>query len=118
MVVYWILQCVILTGSPGDVTDLSISRDTTTCRFVVQWTIASSDPVCGQVFYTVVISTEGGGVFISDNTTLTNYTINETRDDTIYYVSVTASNNAGSSSNPATIMTSPNSMLIIMFMHL
>ena len=61
---------IYVTGQPGDVTDLTISSDTlTACSFVVQWSEPSNDPYS----YTVVISTEGGSLIITDNTTLTSY---------------------------------------------
>ena len=104
------LVCLcLLTGPPGDISDVNISPDTiTACSFVVQWSKASSDPVCGSVWYTVTILTEGRMLIITDNTTLTNYNVTGLNDNTVYHVSVTASNNAGSSSN-ATMSTMTNS---------
>ena len=89
----------ILTGPPGGISDINISPDTiTACSFVVQWSEPSSDPVCGTVWYTVTISTEGGKLIIADNTTMTNYNITGgLNSSTMYSVNVTASNNAGSS---------------------
>ena len=104
------LVCLcLLTGPPGDISDVNILPDTiTACSFVVQWNEASSDPVCGSVWYTVTILTEGGMLTITDNTTLTNYNVTGLNNNTVYNVSVTASNNAGSSSN-ATMSTMTNS---------
>ena len=97
-----------ITGPPGDVTGINISPDTiAACSFVVHWSKASSDPVCDPVWYTVTIST-GGMVIITDNTTLTNYTVTGLNDNTAYHVSVTANNNAGSSS-ATSVMTMTNS---------
>ena len=88
----------VLTGPPGGITDINISPDTiTACSFVVQWSESSSDPVCGTVWYTVTISTEGGILIITDNTTMTNYSVTGLNSSTLYSVNVTASNNAGSS---------------------
>ena len=87
----------VLTGPPGGITGINISPDTiTACSFVVQWSEPSSDPVCGTVWYTVTISTEGGILIITDNTTMS---VTELNSSTLYNVIVTASNNAGSS-NP------------------
>ena len=97
----------LLTGPPGNVTDLSISK-ITACSFVVQWSRPSSDPVCGTVWYTVIISNEGGVMIITDNTTMTSYHATGLNDSTVYHVSVTASNNAGSS-NVTNMMTTTNS---------
>ena len=92
-----------LTGPPGGITDINISPDTiTACSFVVQWSKPSSDPVCGTVWYTVTISTEGGILIITDNTTMTNYTITGLNSSTLYSVNVTASNNAGSGNTTVT----------------
>ena len=78
---------------------MTISLDTlTACSFVVQWSEPSNDPYS----YTVVISTEGGSLIITDNTTLTNYTVTELNSNTEYNVSVTA-NNVYGSSNTATV---------------
>ena len=88
----------VLIGPPGGITDTNISPDTiTACSFVIQWSEPSGDPVCGTVWYTVTISTEGGILIITDNTTMTNYSITGLNSSTLYSVSVTASNNAGSS---------------------
>ena len=64
--------------------------------------------MCGTVWYTVTISTEGGIVIITDNTTMTSYTVTGLNDNTAYHVSVTASNNAGNS-NPASVRIMTNS---------
>ena len=94
----------VLTGSPPDnVNNVNISPDTIiTCSFVVQWSKSSSDPVCGSVWYTVTISTEGGILIITDNTTMTSYNVTGLNDSTVYHVNVTASNNAGSSDSTGT----------------
>ena len=106
---------VIFTpGPPGDI--INISPDTiTACSFVVQWSEPSSDPVCGTVWYTVTISTEGGILIITDNTTMTNYNVTGgLNDSTVYHVNVTASNNAGSSSSAITsIRTNSNGKLTV-----
>ena len=65
--------------------------------------------MCGTVWYTVTISSEGGVVIITDNTTVTSYDVTGLNDDIVYHVSVTASNNAGSSSS-VTMMTMTNSI--------
>ena len=97
----------LLTDAPGNVTDISIST-ITACSIVVQWSRSSSDPVCGTVWYTVTISSEGGVMIITDNTTMTSYDVTGLNDNTVYHVSVTASNNAGSSSS-VTMITMTNS---------
>ena len=91
--------CSLSTGPPGDISDVNIPPDTiTACSFVVQWSRPSSDPVCGSVWYTVTV-TEGGMLIINDTTTLTDYNVTGLTNNTSYHVTVTASNNAGSSSN-------------------
>ena len=98
----------MLTGPPGGTTSINISPDTiTACSFVVQWSKASSDLVCGPVWYKITISTGGMGI-ITDNTILTNYTVTGLNDNTAYHVSVISNNNAGSS-NATTVMTMTNS---------
>ena len=90
---------LFLTGPPDDVSDIKIPTDTiTACSFVVQWSRPSSDPVCDPVQYTVMV-TRGGMLIINDTTTLTDYHVTGLNDSTSYLVTVTASNNAGSSSN-------------------
>ena len=64
----------------------------------MQWSEPSNDPYS----YTVVISTEGGSLIITDNTTLTSYTVTGLNSNTVYNVSVTA-NNVYGSSNTATV---------------
>ena len=107
---------ISIPGPPDDITSINISPDTiTACSFVVQWSEPSSDPVCGTVWYTVTISTEGGILIITDNTTMTNYNVTGgLNDNTVYHVSVTARNNAGSSSSATTsIRTNSNGKLCI-----
>ena len=66
--------------------------------------------MCGSVWYTITILTEGGMLIITDNTTMTNYNVTGLNDNTVYHVSVTASNNAGSSrSSTANVSTMTNS---------
>ena len=64
--------------------------------------------MCGSVWYTVTILTEGGMLIVTDNTTMINYNVTGLNDNTVYHVSVTASNNAGSSSTGMMIMTNSN----------
>ena len=47
-------------------------------------------------------------MIITDNTTMTSYDVTGLNDNTVYHVSVTASNNAGSSSS-VTMITMTNS---------
>ena len=101
----------LLTGPPGDITDIIIPPDIiTACSFVVQWSRPSSDPVCGPVQYTVTILIEGGMLIINDNTMLTNYTVTELNGNIVYYVAVTASNNAGSSGSVTNVRVMTNSI--------
>ena len=95
---------ILSLGPPDDITGINVLLDTiTACSFVVQWSEPSSDPVCGTVWYTVTISTEGGMLIITDNTTMTNYNVTGgLNDNTVYHVNVTASNNAGNSSSATT----------------
>ena len=58
--------------------------------------------MCGTVWYTITVSTEGGILIIIDNTTMTNYSVTGLNDNTVYHVNVTASNNAGSSDPTST----------------
>ena len=53
--------------------------------------------MCGSVWYTVTV-TEGGMLIINFNTSLTDYNVTGLTNNTSYHVTVTASNNAGSSS--------------------
>ena len=103
----------VLTGPPDDITGIHILPDTiTACSFVVQWNEPSSDPVCGTVWYTVTISTEGGILIITDNTTMTNYSVTGLNSSTLYSVNVTASNNAGSSdTNGTSVITNSGSAI-------
>ena len=98
-----------LTGPPGDISDLIIPPDTiTACSFVVQWSRPSSDPVCGPVQYAVTVTT-GGMLIITDTTTLTHCDVTGLNNNTVYHVTVTASNNAGSSSSMYTVSLMTNS---------
>ena len=104
----------VLTGPPGDISDISIRSDSiTACGFVVQWSKPSSNPVCSSILYTVTISTEGGLWSITDNTTLTHYAVTGLNSNTQYIVNVTASNNAGSSSSSIMMMTSSDGEFVI-----
>ena len=101
----------IPTGPPDDISDVTIPPNTTTaCSFEVQWSRPSSDPACGSVWYTVVIVTEGGVLIINYNTALTTNIVTGLNDSTLYNVSVTASNNAGSSSTTTSIQIMTNSI--------
>ena len=92
---------VYVTGQLGDINDLTAPSDTiTACSLVLQWSRPSSDPYS----YTVIISTEGGSLIITDNTTLTNYAVTDLNSNTVYNVSVTANNVCGSG-NPVTMKT-------------
>ena len=98
----------LLTGPLGEISDVNIPPDTiTACSFVVQWSRPSSDPVCGPVWYTVTV-TEGGTLIINVTTTLTDYYVTGLTNNTSYHVTVTASNNAGSSSTATRIFTRTN----------
>ena len=46
-----------------------------------------------MIYATVTILTEGGMLIITDNTTMTNYTVTGLNDNTVYHVTVIASNN-------------------------
>ena len=96
------------TGPPGDISDVN-SDTITACSFVVQWSRPSSDPVCGSIWYTVTI-TEGGMLIINDTTTLTTYNVTGLNNSTLYHVTVTASNNAGSSSSATSMSIRTNSI--------
>ena len=96
------------TGPPGDISDVNIPPDTiTACSFVVQWSRPSSDPVCGSVWYTVTVTE--GGMLIMANTTQTNSHVTGLTNNTSYFVTVTASNNAGNSSGATTVSIMTNS---------
>ena len=105
----------LLIGPPDDINDVNIPPDTiTACSFVVQWSRPSSDPVCGSIWYTVIV-TEGGMLIINDTTTLTTYNVTGLTVNTLYHVAVTANNNAGSSNSNASsisIRTNNNSKFI------
>ena len=70
--------------------------------------------MCGPVQYTVTV-TEGGMLIITDSTTLTHYDVTGLNNITLYHVTVTASNNAGSSSSVSNVrlMTNSNGESII-----
>ena len=105
--------CVLTGGPPDNVNNVSISPDT--CSILVQWNNASNDPMCSSVWYTVTTSTEGGMLIITDNTTMTNYSVTGLNDSTVYHVNVTASNNAGSSNSTGTsVMTNSIGKFIIL----
>ena len=98
----------LLIGPPGDINAVNITLDTiTACSFVVQWSRPSSDPVCGSIWYAVTV-TEGGMLIINDTTTLTIYNVTGLTNNTSYHVTVTASNNAGSSSSATSMPISTN----------
>ena len=105
------------TGPPGDISDVNIPPDTiTACSFVVQWSRPSSDPLCGLVWYTVTITNEGGMLIITNTTTLTYFNVIGLNDSTLYHVTATASNNAGSSSaTNMSIMTNNNGKSMHMY---
>ena len=113
------VRSYILTDLPGAITGINVSPDTiTACSFVVQWSEPSSDPFCGTVWYIVTISTEGGTLNITDNTTMTNYSVTGgLNNNTVYHVNVTASNNAGSS-DPTGTSVITNSIGKFVAMHL
>ena len=96
----------LFAGPPDDINDININ-EITACSFTVKWSKSFSNDLCGPVWYTVIMST-GGMVINTDNTTLTNYTVTGLNDNTAYHVSVTANNNAGSSS-ATSVMTMTNS---------
>ena len=99
-----LIMCV-LTGLPGNISNVNIQSDSiTACGFVVQWSEPSSNPACDLVVYTVTISTEGGLWIITDNTTMTHHAVTGLSSNTQYIISVTASNNAGSSNSSSDIM--------------
>ena len=102
MYIHNIRFLLLLKGSPSDITNLTILSDTiTACSFVVQWSRPSNDPYS----YTVRIATEGGSLFITDNTTLTNYTFTGLSSNIVYNVSVTANNDCGSSNTANMLVT-------------
>ena len=98
------------TGPPGDISDVNIPPDTiTACSFVVQWSRPSYDPVCDPVQYTVTVTDLERMLIINDTTALTDYNVTGLTNNTLYHVTVTASNNAGSSSSATSILISTNS---------
>ena len=113
----YIRICELTGGPPDNVNNVSISLDTSTaCSILVQWSKASSDPLCGSVWYTVTVLTEGGILIITDNTTMTNYSVAGLNYNTVYHVNVTASNNAGSSDSTGTsVMTNSIGKFIILY---
>ena len=99
----YIRICELTGGPPDNVNNVSISLDTSTaCSILVQWNNTSSDPLCGSVWYTVTILTEGGMLIITDNTTMIRYSVTGLNDSTVYHVNVIASNNAGRSNSTST----------------
>ena len=105
------IQHILLYPDDINITDLNILPHTlTACSIVVQWSRPFSDPLCGTVWYTVTISSEGRDMIITDNTTMTSYDVTGLNDNTVYHVSVTASNNAGISSLTSTMTTMTNSI--------
>ena len=97
------------TGPPGNVSDVNIPPDTiTACSFVVQWSRPSNDPVCDPVQYTVTVTDLERMLIINDTTTLADYNVTGLTNNTSYHVTVTASNNAGSSSATMLIRTNSN----------
>ena len=76
----------------------------------MQWSRPSSDPVCGSILYAVTILTEAGMLINYDNTTLTNYNVIGLNNNTVYNVTVTASNNAGSIRSTISVSTLTNNI--------
>ena len=111
-------NCFLLTGPPGDISDVIIPPDTITAySFVVQWSRLSSDPVCGPVLYTVTVTEEGMLIIINTTILAANYSVTGLNNNTVYNVSVTASNNAGSIANIGmSVMTNNNGKSIILYM--
>ena len=108
-VLYIVYVICLLTGPPGEVTDLKISSNTVTaCSFVVQWSRPSSHPVCGIVEYMVTVSLEGR-IISSNNTVETNYIVAGLNSRTMYTVNVNASNNAGISCSAVSVQAMINS---------
>ena len=66
--------------------------------------------MCGPVWYTVTILTEEGILIITDTTALTNYNVIGLNDNTVYTVTVTASNNVGSMRSTISISTLTNNI--------
>ena len=62
--------------------------------------------MCGPVWYRVEVSTKEEMSIVTNNT---NYTVTGLNDNTVYYVSVTACNNAGSSNSSTRMMIMTNS---------
>ena len=108
------VNCVLTGGPPDDVNNVFASL--TACGLIVQWSESSSDPVCGTVWYTVTVSTEGGILIITDNTTMTNYSVTGLNNNvnTVYHVNVTASNDAGSS-DPIMVHQSSLTVLVSLY---
>ena len=92
------------TGPPGIITDLNVSLPDSACSIIVRWNEASSNPVCGRVWYNITIISPEGGTLITDytNETTVNYNVS-ILNHTKYTVTVIAINNAGSC-NPASVM--------------
>ena len=65
--------------------------------------------MCGPVQYTITVTT-GGMLIINDNTTLTNYNVIGLNDNTVYNVTVTASNYAGSIKSTISVSTMTNNI--------
>ena len=63
----------------------------------------------GSVWYILTILTEGGMLIITNNTTLTDCSVTGLNSNIMYIVSVTVSNNAGSSSRGTGISLMTNS---------
>ena len=104
----------ILTGPPGDNDVIILPDSITACSIALQWSKPSNNPVCGSVLYTVTVRTEEGLWSITDNTTMTHHTVTGLTSSTNYIISVTASNNAGSSiSSDTMIMTSSDGEFVI-----
>ena len=101
----------VLTGQPGDITNISPDA-ITGCSFVVKWNRPYSDSVCGTIVYTIIISTKEG-MIITDTTTMNNYyNANGLNSSTVYSVNVTASNNAGSNDPTVISVMTSNSIAI------
>ena len=102
----------LLTGPPGEITDLKISSDTVTaCSFVVQWSRPFSHPVCSTVEYTVTVSLEGR-IISSNKTMQTSYNVSGVNSRTMYTVNVIASNDAGNTSSAASVQAMTNGKFI------
>ena len=97
----------VQTGPPDNVSNITIKPDQTeACTFIVRWNGVSNDSECGSVSYTVTVFTFENRQVFAHITSYTYCMVPGLNSINTYTIHVTASNNAGNSSEVTHMMTS------------